>query len=121
MIDPDGTTWYFFGVKAVCPQCRDECWVFDNQLCGWDRVVADREAEPRSGPRTWPWRCLDCGSATHHGTVAYGRDETADFLERVRGRVPPDEWSDAYHWFSMALRGCGCGRETSPWVSYECR
>jgi hypothetical protein len=116
---------FYFGIKAVCIACKTERVLFDCDLHGWEIVTngseyaAEKAALPR--PRLFVWRCLECGSAAHRGWVGVSLDSKVEFLDRVGDKVGEDRWADAFTWFDMCLKCCGCGHESKGWVSYECR
>ncbi len=35
------------------------------------------------------------------------------------GEFDENLWPDGFGWFSMAIKCCGCGKETPEWISYE--
>jgi hypothetical protein len=117
---------FAFAIKAVCTACRQEQTLFDEDLHGWTVVVAaSREraaflaALPR--PRLWPWRCLDCGSKAHEGSIGFIFEDAREFRRRTDGELPAARRFDAFTSVGMTIRCCGCGLTTEGWVSYETR
>jgi hypothetical protein len=121
---------YWFGLKAVCAACRQECVVFDSKLHGWDAVVvcsAATKARAAVVPRTplVPWACLDCGATAHTCTIHLRLQTPKQFLndtfEDTGFPMPLSRWPDTFGWFGTSIRCCGCGRQTDDWVGYETR
>jgi hypothetical protein len=115
----DGSNRYWFAIKAICTACGRGCLVFDSDRHGWDAFPCRvrRDAEP-AGP-LFPWSCHECGSTVHKGEVRFRYDKPERFLEETDGRFAVERRADAFGWFDMDIKCCGCGDETAPWVSYE--
>lgn len=122
---PGQPSRFVFAIRAVCTACDREQVVFDSDLHGWTVVIngpgyaTTLAALPR--PRMWPWRCLDCGSAAHEGTVGFFFEELAEFLDRTDGDLPAARRCDAFTSIGMDIRCCACGLATPGWVGYEVR
>jgi ribosomal protein S27E len=117
---------FVFAIKAVCTACRQEQVLFDKDLHGWTVVVATSlehvaflAALPR--PRLWPWRCLDCGSKAHEGSIGFIFEDKREFLQRTDAELPAAMRFDAFTSFGMDIRCSGCGLRTEGWISYEIR
>jgi hypothetical protein len=121
----DGETRYYFGIKAICPDCGGQRVVFDADLHGWylatsgPEYAAQMSALPR--PPLQPWRCVCCDGLAHEGSASFTFDSPLDFRDRVGGKIPGERRCEAFSWFAMDIRCCGCGLETDNWVDYETR
>jgi hypothetical protein len=111
---------YFFIIKAVCPDCRQGRVIFDGLFHGKaDFLNVDPSAFDLPSPRLWPWRCLECGSAVHHGQVGIATDKDRYFEFGYAERFGVERWPDVFHWFHMSIKCAGCGYNIPEWVSYE--
>ena len=114
--------WYYI-IKAVCTCCRQERVLFDSHLHGnADFLGIDPNTSELDPPRLWRWHCLECGSAIHTGET----DIVSDYKDRYfeygyAERFGADRWRDAFGWFSLSIKCCGCGYDTSEWAGYETR
>jgi hypothetical protein len=114
---------FFFVIQAGCADCHHEHVLFDSHFHGCDGFLNPESKErtlPR--PRLWPWRCLQCGSALHTGEVRVVLDYEDGYFENgYADQFGAEHWPDAFGWFSMGLRCCGCGHKTPVWVDFETR
>lgn len=117
-----GKVWFFL-IQVACPDCHSEHVLFDNHFHGCDGFL-NPESEERTLPRPqlWTWRCLECGSALHTGKLGVVLDYEDRYFEYGYADQFGDEhWPDAFGWFSMGIRCCGCGHDTPVWVDFETR
>ncbi len=120
-VEIDGL-WYYI-IKAVCSSCRQERVLFDNHLHGNpDFFRIDPNNNNLDKPQLWPWRCLECGSVAHQGMMTLASDYKDRYFECGYDKYfGPERWRDAFGWFNLTIKCCGCGYETSEWSSYETR
>jgi hypothetical protein len=125
LVGEDGEAWYWFGIKAVCASCRQECLVFDSHLHGCDAFgcvsPAFEEELNAHRPRLTAWSCLKCGMLEHVGVIHFRIPYPEQFLEETEGRFGVERHADAFGWFGMGIKCCGCGYETEDWTGYETR
>jgi hypothetical protein len=111
---------FFFLIKAVCTSCAREHLLIDQDFHGWNGFVCHDESQasiPR--PPLVPWKCGSCGGTTHAGTVTIQTQGKEDFLREGGENIDSERWPDAFEWFSMGIKCCGCGAEKTEWVSLE--
>jgi hypothetical protein len=60
-----------------------------------------------------------CGSAVHKGHVHFRVHTPEKFLRCTEGRFEVERRADAFGWFGMDIRCCGCGHDTKRWAGYE--
>src|SRR5262245_57294079 len=114
---------YFYIIKAVCIDCRQERIIFDSLFHGKaDFLGIDPKSFDLPYPRLWPWRCLECGCSAHQGQVRIVSDYKDRYFEfGYAEKFGADRWPDVFGWFAMSIKCTGCGYNTPEWVSYETR
>jgi hypothetical protein len=117
-----GGVWFFL-VKCVCEQCRQEHVLFDNLCHGHDGFVyhnPEKAALPR--PPLHLLQCPKCRAAAHQGKVTIISDFKERYFEEGDAkRCGMERWPDAYGCFAMGVTCCDCDHQTPGWIDYECR
>ncbi len=111
---------FFFLVTARCTSCNRRHLLLDADFHGWNGFVChDPKQASIERPPLRPWQCLSCGFTEHEASIWIQTEGKEHFVAETDGKIDGDRWPDGFGWFSMAIKCCGCGKQTPEWVSYE--
>jgi hypothetical protein len=110
----------FFIVKAVCPSCRQECALYDEDFHGRGFRYPDPAKAARPRPPLWRWWCGDCGFSHHAVELQINLTPPENYFETSWAeRYGPDRYADAFDWLQMGIRCCRCWKQESVWMGAE--
>src|SRR5262249_9582479 len=107
----------FFIVKVVCPSCRRECVLYDEDFHGQGFRYHNPAKAARPRPQLWRWRCHDCGSYPHAVEVQINLTPPENYFETsLAERYGPDCYPDAFDWFQLGVRCSRCWHQKPAWM-----
>jgi ribosomal protein S27E len=110
---------YFLIIKVKCNNCGEEHMIFDNDYHGWNGFVCGGDARGLPRPDTKNWTCNKCSHTCHSLRVKINSQGQEDFIEEGGNELDPNDWVEAFDWFTVDITCNSCGKTNDEWISYE--